>query len=137
VRIRHKVIGLVMVTVAALLTSCAHNCTVIGADSGVLVHLDLSAAARKQVTTVRVCVAAHCVGGDRVGEDVWFAGVPSITDGDPIEASVDVRDAAGRELAGGSTTATPVKNQPNGPECEPTAWQASVTVTADGVHAGS
>ncbi|MER5494144.1 hypothetical protein [Streptomyces sp. NPDC002490] len=126
------------VTLAAALTGCSSTpddraCTEIGAESGVTLAWRPADFGDRDAATVRLCVWERCeekpsgnpkepealltipvsekIGGDHVAVRLT---VTSRDDED--EGEVIVKDRAIPRLA---------KYQPNGPDCEPTAWQAT------------
>ena len=68
------------------------------------------------------CGDAACPGAAR-GEDEWFAEMDSLSSTEAVEVEVKVAGVTAVR-----TTVTPAVVQPNGPRCDPTAHQATVTV---------
>ena len=125
---RHVVaiVGLVLVT-----TACEQPraCTEIGASNGVNVSVD--GADRTQDLAVEACVATACSTGTLFAGDTGgaFVDLVAISSTDPVDITVTVRTQAGVTVVPATTVrSTPTKVQPNGPGCDPTAYQAAVTV---------
>jgi hypothetical protein len=120
------VVGLVVLT-----TACEQPraCTEIGAANGVSVSVD--GADRTQDLVVEVCVEKACNTGTLFadGNDGAFVDLSAIDSTDPVDVVVTVRLQTGVLLVPGTTVrSTPRMVQPNGPGCDPTAYQAAVTV---------
>ncbi|ATE53194.1 MULTISPECIES: hypothetical protein [Actinosynnema] len=131
-------------------------CTLIGAEAGVALDVDLPGAGSG---TLRLCGAGGCAdhpvelrdervvvttsctgtrpddtcgavsgpGGGRAG----FVPVPELT-GEPVTATLVLLDAAGAELLRHTGELRPRATRPNGPGCPPEAAQAALSVAADG-----
>lgn len=127
-------LGLVLTTAACVPPPKA--CTEIGATNGVRVTIAgfpraFDARAGTDEISVRACLGATCGTGAFRGaeEDSAWVDLPAIS-ADPVDVTVTARDSAGSVFVPETTVrVTPRKVQPNGPGCEPTAFQAQVTVT--------
>ncbi len=120
------VVGLVVLT-----TACEQPraCTEIGATNGVSVSVD--GADRTQDLVVQACVENTCSTGTLFSSDTAgaFVDLAAIDSTDPVDVTVTVRTQAGQVLVPATTVrSTPRTVQPNGPGCDPTAYQAAVTV---------
>jgi hypothetical protein len=126
------VVGLALMTAACVPPPKA--CTEIGATNGVRVTIAgfpraFDAQARADEISVRACVGATCGTGAFRGaeEDSAWVDLPAVGSTDPV---VTARDSAGAVFVPATTVrVVPRKVQPNGAGCEPTAFQAQVTVT--------
>jgi hypothetical protein len=120
------VVGLVVLT-----TACEQPgaCTDIGAANGVRVSVD--GADRTQDLVVEVCVDKACSTGTLFAGDneAAFVDLAAIDSTDPVDVVVTVRTQTGVLLVPGTTVrSAPRMVRPNGPGCDPTAYQAAVTV---------
>jgi hypothetical protein len=120
------IVGLVLLT-----TACEQPraCTEIGASNGVNVSVD--GAERTQDLAVQACVDKACSTGTLFASDTGgaFVDLAAIDSTDPVDVTVTVRTLAGQVLVPATTVrSTPRTVQPNGPGCDPTAYQAAVTV---------
>jgi hypothetical protein len=125
---RHAVlvVGLVLLT-----TACEQPraCTEIGAANGVSVSV--VGADRAQDLVVEACVETACSIGTLFADDTGgaFVDLTAIDSTDPVEVTVTVRTQSGQVLVPATKVrSTPRTVQPNGPGCDPTAYQAAVTV---------
>ena len=129
------VLGLVLTSTACVPPPRA--CTEIGATNGVRVTIAgfpraFDAQAGNDEISVRACVRGRCGTGAFMGaeEDSAWVDLPAISSTEPVDVTVTARDTAGAVFVPETTVrVTPRKVQPNGPGCEPTAFQAQVTVT--------
>jgi hypothetical protein len=117
----------------AALTGCTatpHGCTAIGADPGVTVTL--AGNGWTGPLTIEVCIAENCSSSaaiTRTAEAVLVRNT-GLTSTGPTEVVTTVRRQDGTLLAPATRfTVSPKEFQPNGPRCEPTVWDAAVTVT--------
>lgn len=107
-------------------------CTRIGVlPNGVMVHVRGSvslAGAAVTACTNAGCQTAAAKGGEVTSRQV-FVKQPAISTTKPITISVTVRSRDGRVIAPRTEQAViAVKEQPNGPDCPPTAYLAKVSV---------
>ena len=121
----------VLAGLVALTTACEQPraCTEIGATNGVSVSVD--GADRTQDLVVEVCVDKACSTGTLFANDTGaaFVDLAAVDSTDPVDVTVTVRNPAGQVLVPVTTVrSTPRTVQPNGPGCDPTAYQAAVTV---------
>ena len=124
--------ALALVLLLATTSACtvaAKACTEIGASSGV--NVTVEGADRSQDLLVEACVGAACATGTLyadIGEGA-FVDLPAVASTAPVAVTVTVRSQAGDVLVRPTTVrSTPVRVQPNGPGCDPVAYQAAVTV---------
>jgi hypothetical protein len=121
--------------VLGLLSGCAgpHNCTLAGATSGVTFHLDAILKGARSPIQATACVEAKCVPVTISPGNGTLVVVndPSLTSVRPVAATLTVF-AADRQIFNGSTSVQLHKLQPNGPDCDPTVYVASVTATTAG-----
>ena len=115
----------------ALTTACVQPraCTEIGASNGV--NVTVNGADRTQDLVVEACVDTACSTGTLFAGDTdgAFVDLSAIDSADPLDVAVTVRTQAGEVLVPTTTIrSTPRTVQPNGPGCDPTAYQAAVTV---------
>ena len=120
--------------IAALaIAGCAEanvGCTLIGCDSGVSFTFGDLGPAAIGTLNVHACVDSVCT--DVVGPRE-FTQITTEETG-PRTAIVTVTITAdGTVLVQDSMPVDLVKSMPNGERCEPTCYQAGVTVTADGL----
>jgi hypothetical protein len=120
------IVGLVLLT-----TACEQPraCTEIGASNGVSVSVD--GADRTQDLVVEACVDKACSTGTLFASDTGgaFVDLTAVDSTVPVDVTVTVRTQSGRVLVPATTVrSTPRRVQPNGPGCDPTAYQAAVTV---------
>ena len=120
------VVGLVLLT-----TACEQPraCTEIGATNGVSVSVD--GADRTQDLVVEACVDKACSTGTLFASDTGgaFVDLAAVASTDPVDVTVTVSTQSGQVLVPATTVrSTPRRVQPNGPGCDPTAYQAAVTV---------
>jgi hypothetical protein len=118
----------------AALTGCTafspHGCTAIGADPGVTVTL--AGNGWTGPLTIDVCVAENCSSSPAITRtaEAVFVRNTGLTSTKPTEVVITVRGQDGTLLAPAMrSTVRPTEFQPNGPHCEPTVWDAAVTVT--------
>jgi len=135
----HRVVGpaLAMLTATAL-GGCGdsplHECTLIGAQSGIVVKYDeVREAHPNQPLRIEVCIDGDCETQRGVGVPSVSAGRDIIHDSSAVEVSVTINDRARTRVFDGRTSVTPEKWQPNGSSCEPTVWFGGVEATTDGV----
>src|SRR5580765_5305467 len=128
----------VVATVALLLgahalSGCAKSCTAVGAEDGVaLTAVGYPADA---ALSVKVCRGTTCASTqlDLTQSDAGFVAL-RLTSTTAQALRVSVRTAAGPPvLEGAAISVVPVKIQPNGPDCDPTAYQAGIRVSPTGV----
>jgi hypothetical protein len=120
------VVGLVLLT-----TACEQPraCTEIGATNGVSVSVD--GADRTQDLVVEACVDRACGTGTLFASDTGgaFVDLAAVASTDPVDVTVTVSTQSGQVLVPATTVRSiPRTVQPNGPGCDPTAYQAAVTV---------
>jgi len=110
-------------------------CTDIGATSGVHVSFtDILSEHPREALTVEACVEEECrtiQTGERDRQASVVSGEKSLTGSQPVEVRLRITDQAGKPVFRGSAVVEPEKLQPNGPDCAPTAWTASVAVTGN------
>jgi hypothetical protein len=78
---------------------------------------------------VRACVKETCDSlhiGQHRRQHGMVVGADLIKDGAPVPVSLTISTPKGNVVYKGRLTAHPVKSQPNGPSCPPTAWSAQV-----------
>jgi hypothetical protein len=119
------------VALVVLTTSCEQPraCTEIGAANGVSVSVD--GVDRTLDLAVEACVDQACSTGTLFagGTDAAFVDLSAVDSTAPVDITVTVRTQTGQVLVPATTVrSTPRKVQPNGPGCDPTAYQAAVTV---------
>lgn len=114
----------------------ATSCTDIGANSGIAFEFDEVLAAHPgESLQVEACVEDTCdtleVGRHKPQHGLML-GQDLVTDDSPVPITLTVTNRQGDTVYEGGLTANPVKLQPNGPDCPPTAWSAQVF--ASGTH---
>jgi len=117
------------VVVVALMGGCSSTaCTAIGAESGVSV--DISGQGRGEPITATACVEGHCSDTSvQEADGPIFIANSKVTSEEPTRVTVTVRRQSGAVLVPSrETTVTPKRVQPNGPDCDPTAYVATVSV---------
>ena len=125
--------ALALVLLLATTSACTvpdKPCTEIGASNGV--NVTVQGADRTQDLVVEACVDGDCATGTLYagGTDGAFVDLAAVDSTSPVDVRVTVRSQAGAVVVGPTTVrSTPRTVQPNGPDCEPTAYQAAVTVT--------
>lgn len=118
------------VVVVCGLTGCAGNCTIMGADPGVMVTL--SGSGWEAPLTVQACVASACrsLPAVRDTKNAVFIRNAGVASGRPTDVVVTVYAQDGAVAVPATRTrVTPTKLQPNGPDCDPTVWIAALTIT--------
>ncbi|MGA8979758.1 MAG: hypothetical protein WB473_11680 [Pedococcus sp.] len=123
-------------TALLLVSGCSQPsraCTEIGASNGAHVTVEgLGASDELREVFVEVCVAGTC-GSQQLQtccSDSVFIDLVTMRSTDPVELAVTLRTGDGSVLIDAPRIpATPRTVQPNGPGCEPTAYQAQVTVS--------
>jgi hypothetical protein len=128
---RHAFLVVALVGLVVLTSACEQPraCTEIGAANGVNVSVD--GADRSQDLVVEACVETACSTGTLSADDTGgaFLDLAGIDSTDPVEVTVTVRTQTGQVLVPATKVrSTPRPVQPNGPGCDPTAYQAAVTV---------
>src|SRR3954449_9627603 len=114
--------------VVALTGGCSRTaCTAVGAESGVSVAI--SGQGRAEPLRVTACVEGHCSDTSAQGADgPIFIANSRVTSERPTRVTVTVRRQSGAVLVPvRETTVTPKRVQPNGPDCDPTAYVATVS----------
>ena len=94
--------------------------------------MTVDGADRTQDLVVEACVVTACSTGTLFADDTGgaFVDLAAIDSTDPVDVTVTVRTQTGQVLVPATTvSSTPRKVQPNGPGCDPTAYQAAVTVS--------
>jgi len=116
--------------------SAAHkSCSAIGAYSGVNVTIESGLLPpTTEAVAVKACLARVCKTFDAQNAPEVVVPIPSVPNGN-VTVSVSLI-AKGRTVFDGTTTVRTIKRQPNGPGCEPTVWQATVTARANGQLTG-
>jgi hypothetical protein len=113
-----------------------HSCTLIGADSGVVVGFeDVSNAHPRQRLRIEACVNDACTTRETTrgkAPTLVTVGGESLHNETPVEVAVKISDESGRLVFDDRATVTPTKKQPNGPDCEPTVWVGRVLATVGG-----
>lgn len=131
--VRHRRAASTLATVLAVLTmggaGCQRGCTQIGGESGVVVFI--AGEGRTGPVVVDVCVRDVCASASAAGtEGPVYVMTREVESDDPVEVVVTVRRQDGTVLVPATrATVVPERYQPNGPECEPTVYSATVTVT--------
>lgn len=108
-------------------------CTAIGATSGITVTLSgLPAAARTGHAVL--CENTACTARDLTPDvDLLQVDDQKVNDAASVTVQLVITDpSTGKRLFDDSTKVTLQKNTPNGPGCGPTAWQAGLTIGANG-----
>jgi hypothetical protein len=124
-------VALVAVLATSACTVTGRACTDIGASNGV--NVTVQGADQTQDLVAEVCVGADCATGTLFagGTGGDFVDLPAVHSTSAVDVRVTVRSQSGVVVVPATTVrSTPRKVQPNGPGCEPTAFQAAVTVTA-------
>ena len=125
--------ALALVLLLATLTACTvpgKACTELGASNGV--NVTVQGADRTQDLVVEACVDGDCATGTLFagGTDGAFVDLPAVDSTSPVDVRVTVRSQGGDVVVRSTTVrTTPRTVQPNGPDCDPTAFQAAVTVS--------
>lgn len=132
---RRGLLGLAGIASAAIaLAGCGSlapvSCTAVGAEPGV--QVTFAGNGWKVPVSVEVCVAGQCAVEPSVASttEPLFVMNRGLVSGSPTPVRVTVRRQGSEALVAAQTTrVAPTTYQPNGPDCEPTVWRASVTVT--------
>lgn len=123
----------VAVSGVLMIGGCASTtCSAVLFADAVVVHFD-SSAPTADLTTVQACIGGNCEQNtvDPTHADLR---IPVAVGSGSVKVSVAGRSGAGQQLFQGSTTVTPVLNQPDGPGCQ-SVHVADVTVTSSGLYA--
>lgn len=110
------------------------SCTVIGAPSGV--GVTILGLPRSAPLVVEVCVSTTCTTTTSAADSTApvFVENAAVTSNGPTELTVAIRNQDGKTVVPVTHLVThPRKHQPNGPDCEPTAYVADVTAGVRGV----
>jgi len=126
-----------LVLLVVLLAGCSKEraCSLVGADSGVSFSIDPVLGGVKGTVRVHACVEDSCITekfGTHNASPRVFVPYPSATSAGTVDAVLTIEDSSGHTVFDGTATALLHINQPNGPDCPPTAYQASVTATESG-----
>ena len=129
---RAFVAGLTVLLLAGACSEPLRVCTEIGATNGVQVTVKgLGASDELRQVFVEVCLMGTC-GIQQLQtccSDSVFVDLATIRTTDPVDLAVTVRTDSGTVLVGAPRVpTTPRVVQPNGPGCEPTAYQAQATI---------
>lgn len=114
-------------------TAPGHVCTEIGCESGVFFDAGAYLSAHAAVQRVRVCALDHCRSirhGDQalLGQPLVLPAAREQT----IAISVTAYGRRGSVVLRRTLSARLRKAQPNGPQCEPICFQASVRLSRSG-----
>jgi hypothetical protein len=130
-------VGLVAIaaaSVAAAGCSGQKACGAVGAYSGVVVTVPAGTFSADGTDasapfTMQACAATACAqqSADQLSRSTSVV-LDAVHSGRRISVSVSIRSATGTSIASATTQVAPTKFQPNGPGCDPTVWQARVTV---------
>jgi hypothetical protein len=101
-------------------------CTEIGCSTGIYLHLQRLARQEPEAAKVRFCALGECK--ERRKGDAGRLPCPGLHSERRARLRVVVYDDYGGELWRDSTWLQLVKNQPNGPDCPPTCFQASASL---------
>jgi hypothetical protein len=127
---------LVVAVIVPLLAGCSgqHACTAIGATSGVTFDLSALLAKVNGPLAAHFCVASVCTDQQVLPGTTPFVRVddPSLTSTAAVLVQLKAIDNAGAVVFDSSAIVTPRLFQPNGPNCPPTAYGASVSATRAG-----
>jgi hypothetical protein len=107
------------------------SCTLIGAESGVTFEVDSWNATHPTAAQAKACVESVCRTVSISRPMLLF--VADQVDGPRnVRVALTMWDARQHVLFRAQALVPLTKYQPNGPKCEPTAWQAVVAPTAGG-----
>jgi hypothetical protein len=111
-------------------------CTQIGCSSGISVELPASSALPRHAVRATVCMNERCRSFS-LSERGTSRQVVRIEDRrlagpGPIRVRVVLRDRRDRRVLRRERVVTLSRAQPNGPDCPPTCWLASLRLGADG-----
>ena len=129
---RHVLRAMVLAgLLATAMSSCqGQDCSLIGAESGVLVTFDeVKKLHPDERLTAEACADDECT-TQQVGERQNATGLTLLAgklhDATPVEITLRVTGDDGSTLFDGAATVTPFEFQPNGDGCEPTVWSVHV-----------
>lgn len=103
-------------------------CTLIGGDSGVAITFDDVREAHPSIRfTVEACVNDQCETAKfSQSQTAVIRVLDESMDATPVDVTLTITGEGVGPVFNGTTTVTPQKRQPNGPDCEPTVFNASV-----------
>jgi hypothetical protein len=123
-------------TSIAVVAGCGNPglaCSDVGASSGVSFEFNSVVTAHEgQLLLVTACVRSTCqdlrvTNGDP--QTGLVVGADVVTDSKPVPVSLTITTRRGDTVFQASQVARPVKSQPNGPRCPPTAWVAQLVAS--------
>lgn len=125
------VVGLTAFVSAGCSSTAPKVCTAIGARSGVSVMISHGVLSSVAPTSITACADGICrTEAIDAASSPTFVALPRVRKG-LVRVSVSLRQDS-RQVFTGTTTAQAIKNQPNGPGCDPTAWYARVVANLNG-----
>jgi hypothetical protein len=134
-RLKPTLLGVGALLAVQTLAGCSSiSCTTIGASSGVSVATP--SLPRSAPLVIEVCVGTTCTTNTSVADVTMplFVVNDALTSEEPTDLTVAIRSKDGKTLVPATHVVThPVKHQPNGPDCQPTAYVVAVTAGVKGV----
>ena len=115
--------------------SGAKECTLIGADSGVVVNFDRGVLPATGPILLHACVNGACNSQEYKTRPRHVARLSVPVSPVPSDSDVQVTlriTSTSRTVFAGSTRAHSTKHQPNGPGCDPIVWGVGVVAHSDG-----
>ncbi|MDA8341282.1 MAG: hypothetical protein M0007_03545 [Actinomycetota bacterium] len=129
-RLRAAAVFAVLLT---LLTACGVDCSLAGCFSGVTVELEAFPVPPQPSTAVTVCVDRHCSTEHPGATPLGAATAMTPTTGaEKVRVSIKIVGPDGSLVASDATTVRLHKNQPNGPSCGPTCYDAVLVLNPQG-----
>jgi hypothetical protein len=127
-------IGAVLVAGSLLLAACTGagptGCSDVGASTGIQLVPPRVVHSNGRVFTITACLESDChtvrAGGGRDIRAVHLVVGRDLRSSDPVQVRMVVRDDQRHAVFRGHTTVAPLKYQPNGSGCDPTAWVGAV-----------
>ncbi len=123
------------VLVPLVMTVCGTRvCTAVGGVSGIYVDVSRILEAQSGPVHARLCVEATCKSTSSPnGRSVDFINVddPSLDDEGPVHVVLTIETESGDPIFTNEADVALGRTQPNGPNCEPTFYAASLVATPD------
>jgi hypothetical protein len=118
------------------LSACrGQDCTTIGSPSTVTVDTSGVVAGQKGLLSVHFCVNTECRNYHREADRLEVLGLsdPSADDEGPVAITLQIvsENGTGEIVFAGGARVPLTMSQPNGPDCEPTAYSTSLVAHED------
>jgi hypothetical protein len=132
---RTRAVVTLAVTVLLLAACRGQDCTDVGAPPTVTVDTSGVVAGQKGLLSVHFCVNLECRNYHRTADRLQVLQMddPSVDDEEPVAIILDIVDenGAGEIVFSGGARVRVTRTQPNGPDCEPTAYATSLVANRD------